>query len=1099
MTSAAAPSSAIDRDFYLQSQVADRLEPYRALLADHEPWLAADYPNQLTNRQLASLALDLVVAQDELLGRAVSERHLDRSAHTTLHNSSWLPKVPFACFVEPLVASQPTTPSRSAPFYLIAARALQFLRGRQVAELFAVKRTELGDEVVAQLFAEIEQALRDAHVLRYPAVAFAAGVDDPTRANMTRAVEALRGSVVEQSAGPSHVVYPSQTEALRSPSSGSPTHFRPVARLAGRVLVHWVSYPDSYDSWQPESSAYAVNLDTLGVSPSSCNVSAKWVEDSLLYNEWMNAEDYEVDLSAAESTQAPPTVSAKRKFPVPHEGDPESSDKRHKTDTDATAPEDFVKFDQPPTHDKLTHVNLDDPEARAAAPGRRSEFEPVVAGDISNISHTESSMQAEPTAEFEAKLDQQSESLAVAAENPDTMQSEGPAEALAANDAAAAHQPLKDEAPLPVALAPEEVQDRAREYLAQQTYEVVIPSYSAWFAMDKIHQNEVRTLPEFFNGRNRSKTPAIYKDYRDFMINTYRLNPTEYLTFTACRRNLTGDVCAIMRVHAFLEQWGLINYQVDPDTRPSIVGPPFTGHFKITADTPRGLQPFLPNVSVTSAANQRASTTPAPKGALNMALRKHMYEDATANGIKPSPSQATSTPASAPTARYYCFTCGVECTKQRYHCAKVKRMDLCPPCYLEGRFPSTLFSGDFVKLESSSLKQTQGDPWTDEETLLLLEGIEMYDNDWFRIADHVGTRTREQCIAQFLQLPIEDPYLESSMAQLGPLQYQQNIPFSQANNPVMSVVAFLAANVNPGVAAAAAQSALKELAASAGKAKTKAKASDSASTKADGASATSSEPKADKPTTINGSTEMKVDTTNTEAPQTVPEADTKDGDEPTSADDQASLDHSSVTRAAMAALGAAAAKAHTLATYEERQIQSLVQQAVETQLKKLELKMREFEELEAYVQSQQQELERERLKLVQERLQLRKAASAALVSSAPTPTVASTTEATLAPAGAPAIPVGAAAAVAVTPVAPSQSNPPPAAEQRLPDVSIVQAPAMTLTPNPATDPASLPSELAAAEPGLDAASPSEPGDTLESATATTPDASTMFSDTPMTE
>lgn len=46
------------------------------------------------------------------------------------------------------------------------------------------------------------------------------------------------------------------------------------------------------------------------------------------------------------------------------------------------------------------------------------------------------------------------------------------------------------------------------------------------------------------------------------MINTYRLNPHEYLTVTACRRNLAGDVCAIIRVHAVLEQWGLINYQV---------------------------------------------------------------------------------------------------------------------------------------------------------------------------------------------------------------------------------------------------------------------------------------------------------------------------------------------------------------------------------------------------------------------------------------------------------------------------------------------------------------------------------------------------------
>lgn len=102
----------------------------------------------------------------------------------------------------------------------------------------------------------------------------------------------------------------------------------------------------------------------------------------------------------------------------------------------------------------------------------------------------------------------------------------------------------------------------ARSHLIQQTHQIILPSYSTWFDMHQIHPIEVKSLPEFFNNRNRSKTPAVYKDYRDFMINTYRLNPVEYLTVTACRRNLAGDVCAIMRVHAFLEQWGLINYQV---------------------------------------------------------------------------------------------------------------------------------------------------------------------------------------------------------------------------------------------------------------------------------------------------------------------------------------------------------------------------------------------------------------------------------------------------------------------------------------------------------------------------------------------------------
>lgn len=104
---------------------------------------------------------------------------------------------------------------------------------------------------------------------------------------------------------------------------------------------------------------------------------------------------------------------------------------------------------------------------------------------------------------------------------------------------------------------------QARSNLVAQRHAVIIPSYSRWFDMHKIENIERKSLPEFFNNRNRSKTPAVYKDYRDFMVNTYRLYPDEYLTVTACRRNLAGDVCAIMRVHAFLEQWGLINYQVN--------------------------------------------------------------------------------------------------------------------------------------------------------------------------------------------------------------------------------------------------------------------------------------------------------------------------------------------------------------------------------------------------------------------------------------------------------------------------------------------------------------------------------------------------------
>jgi SWI/SNF related-matrix-associated actin-dependent regulator of chromatin subfamily C len=102
----------------------------------------------------------------------------------------------------------------------------------------------------------------------------------------------------------------------------------------------------------------------------------------------------------------------------------------------------------------------------------------------------------------------------------------------------------------------------ADSHLVAQTHVIILPSYSQWFTLARVHEIEKKGLPEWFNGKNRSKTESTYIDSRNFMVNTYRLNPTEYLTFTACRRNLCGDVCAIMRVHAFLERWGLINYQV---------------------------------------------------------------------------------------------------------------------------------------------------------------------------------------------------------------------------------------------------------------------------------------------------------------------------------------------------------------------------------------------------------------------------------------------------------------------------------------------------------------------------------------------------------
>lgn len=87
-----------------------------------------------------------------------------------------------------------------------------------------------------------------------------------------------------------------------------------------------------------------------------------------------------------------------------------------------------------------------------------------------------------------------------------------------------------------------------------------IPSCAAWFDPSSIHQIEIDSMTEFFNGKYPSKTPQVYMTYRNYIIKLYRDKPTTYLSATNCRRVLTGDAPAIIRLHAFLEHWGLINF-----------------------------------------------------------------------------------------------------------------------------------------------------------------------------------------------------------------------------------------------------------------------------------------------------------------------------------------------------------------------------------------------------------------------------------------------------------------------------------------------------------------------------------------------------------
>lgn len=299
-----------------------------------------------------------------------------------------------------------------------------------------------------------------------------------------------------------------------------------------------------------------------------------------------------------------------------------------------------------------------------------------------------------------------------------------------------------------------------------------VPAYSQWFRFGEVHDIERRALPEFF-ASDAAKTPTLYCEYRDLMVNTYRLRPKDYLSITTCRRHLTGDVGAIVRVHAFLEQWGLVNAQCDTQLQ---VGKGMDLHKalapKVVASVPANLAAF---------------------GSVQASI--------------------------------LCGVCGVDCSKAYYSSIKEgKSAAVCPLCYGDGRYPIDMMAADFLKYDASAATHRV---WSEADTAALLTAVEATfadeQVDWDAIATSLG-RAKDQCIWHFLRLPIVetleksasmsmsmDTHTDTTEATIDTSMPMAGFPFSQTENPVMSTVTFLASLVHPKVAAAAAQAALREM------------------------------------------------------------------------------------------------------------------------------------------------------------------------------------------------------------------------------------------------------------------------------------------------
>lgn len=87
---------------------------------------------------------------------------------------------------------------------------------------------------------------------------------------------------------------------------------------------------------------------------------------------------------------------------------------------------------------------------------------------------------------------------------------------------------------------------------------------------------------------------------------------------------------------------------------------------------------------------------------------------------------------------------------------------LCTDCFYEGRFVIGHSSIDFMRVDSTKdYGDVDSESWSDQETLLLLEAVELYNENWNDIAEHVGTKSKAQCILHFIRMPMEEGLLEN--------------------------------------------------------------------------------------------------------------------------------------------------------------------------------------------------------------------------------------------------------------------------------------------------------------------------------------------------
>ena len=286
-----------------------------------------------------------------------------------------------------------------------------------------------------------------------------------------------------------------------------------------------------------------------------------------------------------------------------------------------------------------------------------------------------------------------------------------------------------------------------------------------------------------------------------------------YLSSNTCRKHLAGDACAILRIHSFLEHWGLINFKLISNFKPNFIPKAFNFKSPIYIDSNLLMFDNFKNNKINNISNynnpessivltnqKKAITTLYPINKISNKIFNNFLDDFNNNDNNENDNSDLKRFQKinflSQNYRPKCDVCGNLCTMD-WHISKDKKDEeenesdndlnvsinideksvnkefflICDECFSNNDIPLpnnlkrenfelssiyNLFSKE--KLNGRIIDKINKDKWTEEENKKLIEGIKK-DSNWEDVVNSLGNntkKTKKDCILHLLQMPMNN-------------------------------------------------------------------------------------------------------------------------------------------------------------------------------------------------------------------------------------------------------------------------------------------------------------------------------------------------------